>query len=143
MSPVRFQTAILLSLAFAVANAGPVVVQNQGAPQWMPVETERQPLDYKLYDAPQSAVSGSTCAGQSYNCEILQTTADAEYTPRGIVRIRPPAFSYFVTTYPTAPALAQFGGCTFPVTPSSMFTVARPFGATRGIVWQGYVDAPA
>ena len=146
MSLARFQTAILfsfLSLASAVANAGPVVTQNQGAPQWMPVETEHQPLDYKLYDSPRSAISGSTCAGEGYNCEILQTTDDAEYTPRGIGRIRPPAFSYFVTTYPTAPALAQFGGCTFPDTPSAMFTVARPFGATRGIVWQGYVDAPA
>jgi hypothetical protein len=164
MSLVRFETAILLSLASAVStagkadgqtfrawnpfadaapNAGAMVIQNHGAPQWMPIETELQPLDYKLYDAPQSATSGSTCSGAGYNCEILQTTADTEYTPRGVQRIRPPAFSYFVTTYPTAPALAQFGGCAFPETPSSMFTVASPFDATKGILWQGYVDAPA
>jgi hypothetical protein len=129
--------------AQARPNAGAIVQQNQDAPQWMPVETGLQPLDYKLYDAPQSATSGSTCAGAGYNCEILQMTADAEYTPLGVQRIRPPAFSYFVTTYPTAAALAQFGGCTFSETPSSMFTVASPSGATKGIVWQGYVDAPA
>jgi hypothetical protein len=39
--------------------------------------------------------------------------------------------------------LQQFGGCTFTNTPSSMFTVASPATGSRGIVWQGYVDAPA
>src|SRR5580700_5718519 len=108
MSLVRSAIAILLSLLSLAATgiadaqtAGAVVLPNQGAPRWVPIETELQPLDYKLYDAPQSATNGSTCAGARYNCEVLQTTADAEYTPQGVQRIRPPAFSYFVTTYPT------------------------------------------
>ncbi len=127
----------------ATPDAGAAIVRDLGALQWMPIETEHQPLDYKLYDASLGATSGSTCAGAGYTCEILRTAADAEYTPRGVQRIRPPAFSYFATAFPTAPALAQFGGCTFPATPSAMFMVASPFGETKGIMWQGYVDAPA
>ncbi len=100
-------------------------------------------MDYKLYDSAKSATSGSTCAGPGFNCEILQTTADNEYTPWGIQRVRPPATAYFVASYPTAPALQQFGGCTFDNTPSSMFNVATPFSATRGIRWQGYVSGGA
>jgi hypothetical protein len=119
------------------------VTQNQNSPHWTSIETELQPMDFKLYDAPNSATNGSACAGAGFNCEILQTTADNEYTPWGIQRVRPPAFSYFITSYPTAPALQQFGGCTFANTPSSMFTVATPFSATKGIVWQGYVVGEA
>ena len=101
-------------------------------------------MDYKLYNAPNGATNGSGCAGAGFNCEILQTTADNEYTPWGIQRIRPPNAAYFTTTsYPTAPALQQFGGCTFASTPSSMFNVATPFSATKGIVWQGYVAGGA
>ena len=150
MPLAQFETAILVSLAFAFVMAGTAnaqtgdpVLRNRGGLQWLPIETELQPLDYKLYDAPRGAASASTCTGAGYNCEILQTEADAEYTPQGVQRIRPPAFSYFVTNYPIAPALAQFGGCTYSVTPSGMVTVASPFSATRGMMWQGYVDAPA
>jgi len=100
-------------------------------------------MDYKLYNSPKGATSGRTCAGEGFNCEILQTTADDEYTPWGTQRVRPPAAAYFVTSYPTAAALQQFGGCTFDNTPSSMFNVATPFTATRGIRWQGYVAGAA
>jgi hypothetical protein len=119
------------------------VSQNQDSPLWTPIETEDQPMDYKLYDAPRSATTGSTCAGAGYNCEILRTTADNEYTPWGTQRVRPPAATYFITSYPIAPALQQFGGCTFINTPSGMFSVATPFSATKGIVWQGYVAGEA
>jgi len=119
------------------------VSQNQNSPLWKPIETEAQPMDYKLYDAPNSATTGSSCAGAGYNCEILGTTADNAYTPSGIQRVRPPAAAYFATSYPIAPALQQFGGCTFANTPSSMFTVAAPFSATKGLVWQGYVVGDA
>jgi hypothetical protein len=125
-----------------VAKTAPVA-QNQNSPDWVPIETEGQPMDFKLYDAPNSATDGTTCAGAAFNCEILQTTADNEDTPWGVQRVRPPAFSYFVSSYPTAPGLQQFGGCTFAATPSSMFTVASPFSATRGIVWQGNVTGQA
>lgn len=100
-------------------------------------------MDYKLYDAPNGATSGTSCAGSQYNCEILGTTADNEYTPMGTQRVRPPAADYFITEQSVAAALQQFGGCTFAQTPSSMFTVAAPYSATKGIVWQGYVTAPA
>ena len=120
------------------------VVPNQNSPRWTAIETEGQPMDYKLYNAPNGATNGSACAGAGFNCEILQTTADNEYTPWGIQRIRPPNAAYFTTTsYPTAPALQQFGGCTFASTPSSMFNVATPFSASKGIVWQGYVAGGA
>jgi len=119
------------------------VTPNQTSPNWTAIETEGQPLDYKLYDAPNTATSGNACAGAGFNCEILRTTADNQYTPWGVRRVRPPAAAYFITTYPTAPALQQFGGCTFADTPSSMFNVATPFSATKGIVWQGYVAGAA
>jgi len=119
------------------------VTPNQTSPKWTGIETEGQPMGYKLYDAPNSATNGSACAGAGFNCEILQTTADSEYTPWGTQRVRPPATAYFITSYPTAPALQQFGGCTFANTPSSMFSVATPFSATKGIVWQGYVAGGA
>ncbi len=119
------------------------VNQSQNSPVWKPIETEGQPMDYKLYDAPNSATSGTSCAGDGFNCEILTTTADLAYTPLGIQRVRPPATTYFTTTFPVAPALAQFGGCTLEQTPSSMFNVAAPFSATRGMVWQGYVSGGA
>ena len=128
--------------AQTTADSGSVT-QNQASPDWIPIETQLQPMDFKLYDAPNSAVGGSTCATAAFNCEILQTTADNEYTPWGFQRVRPPAFSYFITSYPTAPALQQFGGCTFPATPSSTFTVATPFSATKGLVWQGFVVGEA
>jgi hypothetical protein len=119
------------------------VTQNQNSPRWVAIETELQPMDFKLYDAPNSATNGSACAGVDFNCEILGLTADNASTPWGIQRVRPPAFSYFITSYPIAPALQQFGGCTFLDTPSAMFTVATPFSATKGIVWQGYVSGEA
>ena len=141
---MRLSVAIALALAAgSVASAQTSVIQNQNAPRWTAVETEGQPMDYKLYDAPESATSGSACAGPGYNCEILQTTADTDYTPWGMQRVRPPAASYFITSYPTAPALQQFGGCTFENTPSVMFSVAAPSSATRGFVWQGYVAGAA
>ncbi len=115
------------------------VTQNQNSPSWTAIETEAQPMDYKLYNASRSATNGSICAGAGYNCEVLQTTADEEYTPWGTQRVRPPATTYFITSYPIAPGLQEFGGCTFAVTPSVMFNVATPFSATKGIVWQGYV----
>jgi hypothetical protein len=119
------------------------VTQNQNSPHWTAIETEAQAMDYKLYDAPNGATSGGTCAGVGFNCEILATTADSEYTPWGIQRVRPPATAYFPTAYPTAAALKQFGGCTFDNTPSSMFNVSTPFTGTRGVVWQGYVAGGA
>ncbi len=138
--PVTMASALLTS-GLAIAQIS--VTQNQSSPRWAPIETEGQPMDYKLYDASSGATSGSTCAGAGFNCEILQTTADNEYTPWGVQRVRPPAAVHFITSRKVAPALQQFGGCTFDGTPSAMFNVATPFTATRGIRWQGYVAGGA
>jgi hypothetical protein len=138
-----------LSLTMALALLSPSIVRaqpvtpNQNSPAWTAIETEGQPMDYKLYDSPNTATNGVTCAGAGFNCEILGTTADNQYTPWGVRRVRPPATAYFTTSYPVAPALQQYGGCTFDNTPSSMFNVARPFSATKGMVWQGYVSGAA
>lgn len=135
--------ALAIVLLSATAANAQSAIPDQGSPRWTAIETEGQPMDYKLYNAPNGATSGTTCAGAGYNCEILQTTADSEFTPWGVQRVRPPAAAHFVASYPTAAALQQFGGCTFDNTPSSMFTVATPFRSTRGIRWQGYVTGAA
>ena len=150
MNGVHYPFGLMLSLTMAaafspagVAVAQTSVTQNQNSPNWTPIETEGQPMDYKLYDASNGATSGSTCAGAGFNCEILQTTADNEYTPWGIQRVRPPAAAYFITSYPIAPTVQQFGGCALDITPTVMFNVATPFSSTRGINWQGYVAGAA
>ena len=143
---MRLRVLCCMTLALFVQGAAgspASVTQNQNTPRWTAIETALQPMDYKLYDAPGSATNGTACAGAGSNCEILRTTADDQYTPWGMQRVRPPATTYFITSQPVAPALQQFGGCTFADTPSSMFNVSAPFNATKGIVWQGYVAGGA
>jgi hypothetical protein len=120
-------------------NTPTAVTPNLYSPGWTPIETEGQPLDYKMYGAVNSATATHNCVA-NYNCELLGMTADNAYTfsPWGTERIRPPATTYFVTQYQIGNS-TSYGGCGNNLVPASMFTVATPFSGAKGIVWEGYL----
>jgi hypothetical protein len=155
-----FVTFALLVPCVASAQVGP----NQNAPNWWEIETEGQPVDFKIFWGPSSPIGNNCEAG--YNCEWLASTADVAEDGQ---RIRIP-IDYYAFTGPSGPgAETGYGKCGYtelnsdpnvPVNyyttggtkltdatpiypPDTMFNVSQPYSNAKGIVVYGSASGVA